>query len=103
MVELEEVFGGCKVCGKRMITDRYPLVYRTCDACKLAQRQAHNRKHAALRKAERHAAKQAMRPPRCQHCGEVIEGAVRLDGDGDWARQFCSNRCRQAAFRARNG
>lgn len=103
MVELEEVSGGCKVCGKRMLTDRYPLVHRTCDACKLAQRQARNSKRAALRKAERHAAKAALKPPRCQQCGKVIKGAVRLDGFGDWARQFCDNKCRQAAFRERNG
>ena len=44
-----------------MMTDRYPLVHRTCDACKLARRQARNRKRAALCKAERHAAKQGMR------------------------------------------
>ncbi len=103
MVELEEVFGGCKVSGRRMMTDRYPLVHRTCDACKLAQRQAHNRKRAALRKAERHALKVGEPAPRCQHCGEVITGAVRFEYPGQWARRFCGNRCRQAAFRARNG
>jgi hypothetical protein len=99
---MEEVSGGCKVCGKRMLTDWYPLVKVTCDACKLAQRQARNRKMAAKRKAERHAAKAALKPPRCQQCGKVIEGAVRLDGPGSshWAREFCGNRCRQAAFRA---
>jgi hypothetical protein len=40
---MEEVFGGCKVCGKRMLTNWYPLVKVTCEACKLAQRQAYNR------------------------------------------------------------
>ena len=98
---MEEVFGGCKVCGKRMLTDWYPLVKRTCDACKLAQRQARNRTRASLRKAERHAAKADMSRPRCQQCDKRIKGAVRLDGDGEWARKFCGNRCRQAAFRAR--
>jgi len=75
---MEEVFGGCKVCGKRMLTDWYPLVKRTC-----------------------HAAKADMSRPRCQQCDKRIKGAVRLDGDGEWARKFCGNRCRQAAFRAR--
>ena len=103
MVKLEEVSGGCKVCGKRMMTDRYPLVKRTCDACKLAQRQAYNRNKAELRKAERHAAKVGEPAPRCQHCGKVIKGAVRFEYPGHWARRFCGNKCRQAAFRERNG
>jgi hypothetical protein len=99
---MEEVSGGCKVCGKRMLTDRKPLVRRTCAPCKLAQRQANSRKIDAKRKAERHSAKLDMRPPRCQQCGEFIQGAVRLDGRGHWARRFCGHRCRQAAFRARD-
>ncbi|MFH0297218.1 hypothetical protein AAFX91_08240 [Bradyrhizobium sp. 31Argb] len=100
---MEEVFGGCKVCSKRMLTNWYPLVHVTCEACKLAQRQARNRKLAAKRKAERHAIKAKMRPPRCEQCRKIIEGAVRLDGPGHWTRRYCGNRCRQAAFRAING
>lgn len=98
MEELEEVFGGCKVCGNRMLTYLYPLVKRTCEACKLEQRQTHHRKKAARRKAERHAAKANMPMPHCWHCGKVIEDAVRLD-----ERRYCGNRCRQADFRERNG
>jgi len=101
---MREVLDGCKICGKRMLTDRSPLIHRTCDACKAEQRRAHNSKMAARRKAERHAAKQAMEAPRCQHCGKPIKGAERVRkeryGRAQWVRKFCSNACRQATFRA---
>jgi hypothetical protein len=105
MVRLRKVtvMGGCKVCGKRMLTHRSPLIHRTCDACKVKQRQADNRKLAARRKAARHAAKQKLPAPRCQQCRQLIKGAVRLrDSDSyypQWARRYCGNTCRQAAFR----
>ena len=35
---MREVMDGCKVCGKRMLTNRSPLIRRTCDACKAEQR-----------------------------------------------------------------
>jgi hypothetical protein len=74
---------------------------------------------AAKRKAERHARKQDAGVPRCQHCGKPIEGAVRFSAPDresfeqfiaryrtgeraappPWARKFCGNACRQAAFR----
>ncbi len=91
---------GRVVTGKRMLTNWYPLVHVTCDACKLAQRQAHNRRLAAKRKAERHAAKADMPAPRCEQCDKVIEDAMRFDFAGRWARRFCGNACRQADFRA---
>ena len=75
--EMHEVIGGCKICGKRMLTDRSPLVHRTCDACKAEHRRENNRRSNARRKAERHAAKAAMEAPRCEQCGKVIEGANR--------------------------
>jgi hypothetical protein len=104
--EMHEVIGGCKICGKRVLTDRSPLVHRTCDACKAEHRRENTRRSNARRKAERHAAKAAMEPPRCEQCGKVIEGANRLIPHRNrlqWARKFCGNTCRQAAFRARNG
>jgi len=55
------------------------------------------------RKAQRHAAKAALKPPRCQSCGKSIEGASLLTGNGQWARKFCGSTCRNAAFDARNG
>ena len=73
-----EVPGGCKVSGKRMLIDRSSLRHRTCDACKAEHRRANNRRIDARRKGERHAAKAEMPPPRCEHCGKVIEGAQRL-------------------------
>jgi hypothetical protein len=98
------VTDGCKVCGKRILTSGSPLIRRTCDACKADQRRARSRKQEALRKAARHAAKRAMGAPRCEHCGKSIKGAVRLSrdryGPPQWVRKFCSNACRQAAFRA---
>jgi hypothetical protein len=106
---MREVMDGCKVCGKRMLTDRSPFIRRTCDACKAERRRAHNRKLWAKRKATRLATKQAMAAPRCQRCGKPIEGAMRLVRSKDrsdpprWTRKFCGDACRQAAFRAAQG
>ena len=100
---MREVMDGCKVCGRAMLTDGSPLIQRTCADCKARQRRESNRRLAARRKAERHAAKAEMKVPRCERCGKAIEGANRLaapSGDG-WARRFCGSACRQAAFRAR--
>jgi hypothetical protein len=99
---MHEVPGGCKVCGKQMLTDRSSLRHRTCDACKAEQQRESNRRLAARRKAKRHAAKATMGVPLCEQCGKPIEGANRLDRKGQWARKFCGNTCRQAAFHARN-
>lgn len=103
---MEEVFGGCQVCGKRMLTDGNPLTYRTCDECKTKRRREYSRQTSARLKAERHAFKEDMGVPRCEHCGKPIKGAKRLAWDRpsdppQWARKFCGNTCRQAAFRAR--
>jgi hypothetical protein len=106
---MREVMDGCKVCGKRMLTDRSPFIRRTCDACKAARRRAHNRKLGVKRKATRLAIKQAMAAPRCQRCGKPIEGAMRVVRSKDrsapprWVRKFCADACRQAAFRAAQG
>ena len=100
---MHEVLGGCKMCGKRMLTNRSPLIHRTCEACKAECQRQSNRRLTARRKAERHAAKAAMQVPRCQQCGKAIKGANRLEWNGQWARKFCGNTCRQAAFQARNG
>jgi hypothetical protein len=108
-----QVMWGCKVCGKRMLTDGNPLTYRTCDACKAKQRHDSIRRLAAERKARRHADKAEMGVPRCEHCGEPIENAARLTAphrqpwdkpyvEPEWSRKYCGNRCRQAAFRARH-
>jgi len=121
---LVDVMGGCKICGRRLRTRGSPLVYRTCDDCKAKQRREQSRRLAAKRKAERHVRKQVAGVPRCQHCGKPIEGAVRFSrrdhetfeqwlaryrSNGEridlppppWARKFCNNTCRQAAFRSR--
>jgi len=99
---MQKVLGGCKLCGKPMQTNRSPLIHRTCDACKDEQLRESNRRLAARRKAKRHATKAALKPPRCQQCGEAIEGAHMLTPNGQWVRKFCGTRCRQAAFQARN-
>ena len=96
-----EVEHGCKVCGKRMLTDYAPGRARTCAECKAKQKREVNRRMAAKRKAKRHAIKEKMGMPVCQHCSKAIKGA-RLTADGQWARKFCGNTCRQAAFRAIN-
>jgi hypothetical protein len=100
---VQEVYGGCNICGRRMLTDRSPLERRTCDACKAIQRREYNRRADARRKAERDAVKAKIAPPRCEKCGKPIEGANLLAtrAGPQWARKFCSNTCRQAAFRAR--
>jgi hypothetical protein len=101
--ELHEVMGGCQVCGKRMLTHRSPLHYRTCDECKAKQRREASRRLAARRKAERHAIKQTMGVTHCERCGKPIEDAARLSAPAreTWARKYCGNACRQAAFRDR--
>lgn len=113
---MREVIDGCKVCGKRMLTDGSPLVRRTCDACKARQQREQRRRLAAKRKAERHEFKAELETPRCQQCGKLIEGVVRLTvpysrwrtrgrarlAEPQWARKYCDSTCRQAAFRARN-
>jgi ribosome-binding protein aMBF1 (putative translation factor) len=64
MSEMHEVYVGCKICGRQMLTNGSPLVRRTCDACNAEQRRKYNRKNDARRKAKRHAAKAKMAPPR---------------------------------------
>ena len=59
---MQEVYGGCKVCGKQKLTDRSPLERRTCDACKAVQKRERNRRVDARRKAERDAVKAKMAP-----------------------------------------
>ena len=100
---MREVIDGCKICGRRMLTDGSPLIRRTCDACKAIQQREHNRRGNARRTAKRHAAKAEMAPPRCQQCGKVIEGAWRLSPTGGWVRRYCDSACRQTAFRDRHG
>jgi hypothetical protein len=99
---MQKVLVGCKLCGKRMLTHLSPLFKRTCDACKAERHREENRKLAARRKAQRHAAKAALKPPRCQRCGKLIRDANRLESNGQWARKFCGNTCRQSAFQARH-
>jgi len=100
---MQKVLGGCKLCGKGVLTHLGPLFKRTCDTCKAERHREENRKLAARRKAQRHAAKAALKPPRCQRCGKLIRDANRLESNGQWARKFCGNTCRQSAFQARNG
>src|ERR1700754_653356 len=95
---MQKVLVGCKLCGKRMLTHLSPLFKRTCETCKAEQHREASRKLAARRKAQRHAAKAALKPPRCQHCGKLIRDANRLERNGTWARKFCGNTCRQAGF-----
>ena len=60
---MQKVLGGCKLCGKPMQTNRSPLIHRTCDACKDEQLRESNRRLAVRRKAQRHAATAALKPP----------------------------------------
>ena len=100
---MQDVYVGCKICGRQMLTNGSPLVRRTCDACKAIQKRERNRRTDARRKAERDAVKAKMAPPRCEQCGKPIEGANLLAtrAGPQWARKFCGNTCRKAAFRAR--
>lgn len=72
--------------------------------------QRHATRTAARRKFERHAIKAAIPLPKCEQCGAPIENVHRLASPGShlrcpqsWARKFCGNACRQAAWRARHG
>jgi hypothetical protein len=58
---------------------------------------------AIRRKARRHAVKATIPRPVCRQCGAIIEHARRLASPSVWARMFCSNACRQAAWRDRHG
>ena len=69
---MHNVTGGCKICGKRMLTVRSRR--RTCDACNAKQQRVRSRKLAAQRLTKRHAAKQAMKAPRCETCREADQG-----------------------------
>ena len=71
---MHNVAGGCKICGKRMLTVSSRR-RRTCDACKAKQQRASSRKLAAQRLAKRHAAKQVMKAPRCETCREADQGS----------------------------
>jgi ferredoxin len=103
MSEMHEVMGGCKICGRRTLTNGSPLVRRTCDACKAIKKRERNRRTYARRKAARRAVKAKIAPPRCEQCGKPIEGANLLAtrAGPQWARKFCGNTCRKAAFRTR--
>jgi hypothetical protein len=80
---MQKVLVSCKLCGKRMLSHLSPLFKRTCDACKAERHREENRKLAARRKAQRHAAKAALKPPRCQRCGKFIRDANRLNPMGN--------------------
>jgi hypothetical protein len=41
--------------------------------------------------------------PRCRQCDAVIGEPHRLAPSGAWTRLYCSNACRQAAWRDRHG
>jgi len=57
MSEMHEVYVGCKICGRRVLTNDSPLVRRTCDACKAIKKRERNRRTDARRKAARCAVK----------------------------------------------
>jgi hypothetical protein len=61
--------------------------------------------NGAMAKGPSHRAHPRLYPPRCEQCGKPIEGANLLAtrAGPQWARKFCGNTCRKAAFRARNG
>ena len=63
----------------------------------------HRRRLAARRKAERHAAKAMVPRPRCRQCDAVIGESRQLASSGQWTRRYCSNACRQEAWRDRHG
>ena len=44
MSEMHEVMGGCKICGRQMLTNGSPLVRRTCEWVKAIQKRERNRR-----------------------------------------------------------
>ena len=101
---MHEVYGGCKICGKPMLTDRSPLVRRTCDACKAIQKRERDRRVDApqgrTRRRQSENAPTAMRAVRQAHRGSQ---SPRHECRAAMGEKFCGNSCRKAAFRARNG
>jgi predicted nucleic acid-binding Zn ribbon protein len=82
----------CVGCGAPFIA--HPAA-RLCSAeCRIAFQRASQRKASAKRSIKRDERRAALRV-RCRQCGEPVESASRRQ------RAFCSNACRQAAYRAR--
>jgi hypothetical protein len=82
----------CVRCGARFIA---PPAARLCSAeCGIASGRASQRKASAKRTIRREERRAALQVP-CRQCGEPVESPSRA------SRAFCSNVCRQAAYRAR--
>ncbi len=82
----------CVGCGAPFIA--HPAA-RLCSAeCRTAFKRASQRKASVKRTIWRNERPATLRV-RCRQCGEPVEGASRA------SRAFCSNACRQAAYRAR--
>ena len=58
---------------------------------------------AIKRKALRNTVKAALPRPVCRQCGAIIDHPRRLASPASWTRVFCSNACKQAAWRERHG
>jgi endogenous inhibitor of DNA gyrase (YacG/DUF329 family) len=82
----------CGECGAPFIAHASA---RLCSAeCRIAVRRAAQRR-ASAKLTVRRDARRAGLQVRCRQCGEPVEGALRA------SRAFCSNACRQSAYRAR--
>jgi hypothetical protein len=82
----------CRGCGTPFIAHH---AARLCsDACRGLGRKASERR-ASGKRTVRRVERRASLKVQCRHCGGPVEGAARS------TRAFCSDACRQAAYRAR--
>jgi hypothetical protein len=82
----------CVGCGAPFIA--HPAARLCSPECRTAFKRASQRKASSKRTIRRGERRAALRV-RCRQCGEPVERASRRQ------RAFCSNACRQAAYRAR--
>jgi len=81
----------CVRCGAPFIA--HPAARLCSSECRTASKRASQRKASAKRTIKRDERRAALQV-RCRQCGEPVESASRA------SRAFCSNACRQAAYRA---
>jgi len=101
-----EVLGGCKRCGAVIMTTGSTLIRRICDECRRKNRVRANQNLAARRKQVRQRDKQvaAQAVLLCASCERPITEAERIKRTWDGpklVRRYCSDACRQRAYRDR--
>ena len=92
----------CKQCGRTMGGNRSDASFCS-DECKAAwhRDRTSNAQHETKQPGEVHARKWRDAIGYCEHCGSSFAYNDYADRGGQRRPKYCSNNCRQAAFRAR--